>query len=201
MVERIFVLPSYLEGVSSMAKATHKDASRKSRLSSWAKEWWRWLKSRERQTISRRWNELQFLSVIAFISVAIFGLLVFVPPYSTALSRPGALEQVGMMIAWAVLGVIGLVFIVSCAAVFGLSFHPKTRRFADGYFHFRDLSKVEELEMRVDKAEGALVSVNGRLDSIEQRLVEVERRLDNIDSKLGSIEITLEALASRKAEG
>lgn len=177
-----------------MPKPTNMDTSKKPimlRLSSWYKEWWRWLKSRERQTISRRWDELQFLSAIVFIFIAIFGLLVFIPPYNTVLSPPRALEQMSMVITWAALGVIGLVFVISCAVVFGLSFHPKTRRIADGYFHFRDLTEMEELKMRVSTIESGLASV-------EESLGAVEKRLDNIEGRLGTIETILKSLVSKK---
>jgi len=160
-----------------------------SRLSSWRKEWWRWLKSRERQTISRRWEDLEFLSIIAFILIAIFSILLVIPPYIEV----GVLEQLNIYVVWTTLGIVGLIFIVSCAVVFVLSFHHKTRRFADGYFHFKDLSKAEELEVRISKVETELTSVN-------QRLGNVENRLDSIEARLGNIETTLATLANKESK-
>lgn len=153
------------------------------------KEWWRWLKSRERQTISRRWEDLEFLSIIAFILIAIFSILLVIPPYIEV----GVLEQLNIYVVWATLGIVGLIFIVSCTVVFGLSFHHKTRRLADDYFHFKDLSKTEELEMRISKVETELTSVN-------QRLGNVESRLDSIEARLGNIETTLETLANKNSK-
>lgn len=156
-------------------------------MSAWLGDWKPYFRSRIRQAASRVLEHLQFAAFVIFICVAIFNILAFFSPYSEVLFPPGVLERVVAMFTLICLGLIGLVVLVFFAVVFILSLHPKTRKWADRHFHFKDLTELEELKARVDTIESGLASTNERID----------KQLEEINSRLGSIEATLKSLASK----
>ena len=179
-----------------MSKSIHKETfyeSIMSRLSSWGREWWHYLKSREIQAISRLWEYLSLSSFIIFIFIAILNILVFFPPYSKVLSPPGVLEQVDAMLTVILLGCVVIPFVVFFALVFILSLHPKTRKIADKRFGFRDRTELEELKVKVGNVENGLRSTDRRIDKID-------KQIEEINSRLGNIEATLKILASKENE-
>ena len=160
-----------------------------SQLSSWGKEWWHWLRSRELQAASRLWEYLSFISLLLLILVALLNVLVFFSPYREVLSPPGVLEEVTAALTITVLSIVLIPFIVFFVLVLIFSFHPKTRKWADRRFHFRDLTEMAELKMKVGDIESELHSTNERVDRIE-------KQLEKINGRLASIEAALNKLAS-----
>lgn len=167
-------------------------------LPSSVKKWGRWLKSRELQAASRLWEYLSFTSLLLFMLIAFLYILLLFPPYRELLSVPALFQRVVEALTILALVFAIIPFVALFALVLTLSFHPKTRKWVDQQFHFRDLTEFKELEVRVSKAEAKLVSVDERLNGVEQRLGAAENRLDSIDGRLGNIETSPATLAGEK---
>jgi len=142
-----------------MPKSTGREASKKpitSQVSSWGKEWWRWLTSRERQAASQF---LGCLSIAFFIVTAVVAVLYI-------MGRPqeaSGVKDVHIFI------IVASIFLWYFVFIFLLSFHPKTREWADRKFHFRDRTDLEEFKVKIE----------------------------NIETRLGNIEATLKAPAGK----
>ena len=163
-----------------MAKSTNERASRKlsmARLSSWVKEWWRWLTSRERQAASQF---LGCLSIAFFIIIAVVAVLYL-------MGRP---QEVSGVDDVHIFMIVASIFLWYFILIFLLSFHPKTREWADRRFHFRDITELEELKEKVATIENGMLSQNEKVD----------KELDDIRGRLGSIETTLRAIAGKKGK-
>lgn len=127
------------------------------RLSSSVKEWWHWLTSRERQAASQFWGCL---------SMASFGVLLL----AAMLYLTGHPQETSGAADVLILIIVGAFFLWYFILIFLLSFHPKTRAFADRHFHFRDQTELEELKMKVENVNKQLEGINSRLGNIEATL-------------------------------
>jgi hypothetical protein len=146
-----------------------------SRVPSSIKGWWRWLTSRERQAAS------QFLGCLGMVSsgAALLAATLYLAGHPYEISGADNVIIVIILIS---------IFLWYFIFIFLLSFLPGTRKWADKTFHFRDLTELEELKVRVDTIEKVMLSRNKR----------VAKELKGIKSRLGSIEATLEKLAGKE---
>jgi hypothetical protein len=145
------------------------------RVPSSVKEWWRWLTSRGRQAASQF---VGCLGIAFFIVIAVVAVL-----YLTG--RPQEASGVEDVYIFIIMASIFLWYFI---LIFLSSFHPKTRKWADKQFHFRDLTEIDELKARVDTIEKGTLSQNEKAD----------KELDDIRGRLESIEAALEELANKK---
>jgi hypothetical protein len=178
------MLPSYIKGVSNMAKTTYKHTKGRPfalRLSSWYKDWQSYFKSRTSQLLSRLWRALAIYAVFIFIFSAMFSALVLLRNYEQFLSSDMlyALEGLNtvftLLSLGAALGIFGLCFVV----LFFLSLHPKGRQIADRAFKFKDLTELGELEAKVTTIESELLSINKTLEGTKNRLRRIEATLNS----------------------
>lgn len=120
------------------------------------KEWWRWLTSRERQAASQF---LGCLSIAFFIVTAVVAVLYL-------MGRPQEASGVKDMHIFIIVASIFLWYFIF---IFLLSFHPKTRKWADRQFHFRDLTELEELKVRVATIENKLENIEATLNKLASK--------------------------------
>jgi len=78
-----------------------------------------------------------------------------------------------------------ILFALSFVWVFILSFHPRTRKWADRHFGFIDQTELDKLKVEV---ENRLCLTNERID----------KELGGISSRLANIEATLKTLANEE---
>jgi hypothetical protein len=126
------------------------------RLSSWRKEWWCWLTSRERQAAS------QFLGCF---SMASFGFL-FLAAVLYLMGHPQEASGADDML---ILIIVGILFLWYFILIFLLSFHSKTRAFADRNFHFKDQTELEELKMKIENIENRLKNIETALKPLAKK--------------------------------
>lgn len=62
-----------------------------------------------------------------------------------------------------------ILFALSFIWVFILSFHPKTRKWADKHFGFRDQTEIEELKVKVENIETKLESIETTLKNLADK--------------------------------
>jgi hypothetical protein len=144
----------------------------------WRTEWGRWVRSRESQAAVWLWAYLDFVSFLLFILVASLNTLAFFPPYYDVLSPPGVLEVVTRMLTIAALAVILGAFAGLFLLILLVSFHPKTRAWADRRFQFKDLTRAEEMEARIGQLEHRLDGVEGTLSDIKDTLMTLSTNIN-----------------------
>jgi len=157
-------------------------------LSSWYRDWQPYFRSRASQLLSRLGRVLAIYSVFILILSAVFSALVLFRSYSTFLSpeTTWVLEGLNQLFTLLALGsavfVFGLVFVM----LFILSLHPKGRKIADKFLHFKDLTELEELKVEVENI--------GK--GVNRRNKRINKKLERVESRLGNIEVILKSLAS-----
>lgn len=157
-------------------------------MSAWLRDWKPYFKSRLRQLLSNWWEIIAGVSLAVLVFSATLGALLLLRP-----DISGTLEALNAVFTLIALEIALYIFGFSFVLLFILSLHPKTRRIADRLFHFKDLTELEELKVRVGNVENGLHSTNGRVESID-------KQLEEINSRLGSIEATLKSLASKDSQ-
>lgn len=133
-------------------------------VTSWGKEWGHWLKSRGRQ------QALQFPFYLAISSIATLILVTILYALSSLHRISGELfadqaEEVTVLMFVAVI----ILFALSFVWLFLLSFHKKSRKWADKYFGFRDQTELEELKMKVGNIETKLETIETILENLANK--------------------------------
>jgi hypothetical protein len=131
------------------------------RLSSWHRDWKPYFRSRVHQLLSNWWEIIAVVSVAILIFSAILGALFLLRP-----DVSGALDVLNAVFTLISLEIALYIFGFSFVLLFILSLHTKTRKIADRIFHFKDLTELEELKVRVGNVENGLHSAIERVKRI-----------------------------------
>lgn len=168
-----------------MAKSTQQNTSKKRimlRLSSWYRDWKPYFRSRMRQLLSNWWEIIAVVSVALLILSAILGALLLLRPDVSA-----ALDVLNAVFTLISLEIALSFFGFSFFLLFVLSLHPEGRKIADRVFHFKDLTDLEALEVRVGSIENGLHPTIKRVERIDRQLEEIKGRLETIEAILKNL--------------
>ncbi len=134
-----------------MPKPKRKKMPRKSKVSSWYRNWKPYFKNRMRQSVSQFWG---CLTMALFFVIVLVAVLYIVAPSKV----PGASDMLNSVMLIDVLGL----FILALLVFLILSLHPRTRKTADRLFGFIDKTELEEIKTRLENIETTLKTLIGK---------------------------------------